>query len=106
MLQVARTSTGAYVSSRLAGDSSRERAQQEDEEEEAAGESLEVDELLCVTVDACGRAASGFMNAHFRYRASIAAAAEGNDADGDGCDDDDEAEREEQPYTAEVCSPS
>ena len=32
--------------------------------------SLEMDELLCVTVDACGRASSGFMNVHFRYCSS------------------------------------
>lgn len=47
-LQVARTSTGVYVSSRLSG-----RDSEADEEEPHP--SIEVDELLCVTVDACGR---------------------------------------------------
>ena len=77
-MQVARTSAGTYVSSRLAGPS--------EPEEEAPDVSLEMDELLCVTVDACGRASSGFMNVHFRYCSSAggrAAQPAGADADED-----------------------
>ena len=77
-LQVARTSTGVYVSSRLSG-----RGSEEDEED--MDPCLEVENLLCVTVDACGRSTSGFMNAHFLYsRARL-----GSDADEDGDVDSD-----------------
>lgn len=77
-LQVARTSTGVYVSSRLSG-----RGSEKDEGD--TDQCLEVENLLCVTVDACGRSTSGFMNAHFRY----SRAALGSDADVDGDPDSD-----------------
>ena len=90
-LQVARTSTGIYVSSRLSG-----RGSEEDEED--IDPCLEVENLLCVTVDACGRSTSGFMNAHFRY----SRARQGSDADEDGrLDDDLEIASEDE---AESCS--
>ena len=84
-LQVARTSAGVYVSSRLSG-------RESEADEEDAEPCLEVENLLCVTVDACGRHTSGFVNAHFRY-SRAALGSEDEDADDDledGSDDDPE----------------
>lgn len=96
-LQVARTSTGVYVSSRLSGRGS-------EEEEEDMDPCLEVENLLCVTVDACGRSTSGFMNAHFRY----SRAAQGGGADENGDLDSDlgiASEDDAESYSLEVAAP-
>ena len=89
-MQVARTSAGTYVSSRLAGPT--------EPEEEGPDVSLEMDELLCVTVDACGRSSSGFMNVHFRYRSSAGGRA-GQHACADGGED--QAHAVEEPRSAD-----
>ena len=89
-MQVARTSAGTYVSSRLAGHT--------EPEEEAPDVSLEMDELLCVTVDACGRASSGFMNVHFRYCSSAGGRAPQHAGAGA---DEDEPHAVEEPRSAD-----
>lgn len=84
-LQVARTSAGVIVSSRFSGHES-------EADEEDADPCLEVENLLCVTVDACGRSTRGFVNAHFRY-SRAAPASDDDDAEDyleDGSDDDPE----------------
>ena len=65
-MQVARTSAGVYVTSRLSGQGS-ESGHGSDLDEVDVDPCLEVEHLLCVTVDACGRPTSGFVSAHFRY---------------------------------------
>ena len=88
---MARTSAGTYVSSRLAGPP-----------EPGEGEpdaSLEMDELLCVTVDACGRSSSGFTNVHFRYSSGA-----GVDAGEDAQLTVDEPCRADEGRRSEACS--
>ena len=85
-VQVARTSAGTYVSSRLAGPT--------EHEEEEPDMSLEVDELLCVTVDACGRSSIGFMNVHFRYSSRVGSATQHA---GVSADEDQQYTMEEPP---------
>ena len=95
--QVARTSTGVYVSSRLSGRDS-------EADEEDTDPCLEVENLMCVTVDACGRSTSGFMNAHFRYSR---AALRSDDDEGDDLDEDLEggSDGDVETYSLEVGSP-
>ena len=66
---------------------------------------------MCVTVDACGRSTSGFMNAHFRYsRARSRGGGSGgadNDSDGDEDEDEDgdmadDEDINEEAYSVEV----
>ena len=87
--QVARTSTGVYVSSRLSG-------RESEADEEDADQCLEVENLLCVTVDACGRSTSGFMNAHFRYSRTAFCSDDGEE---DDLDDELEGESENDAET-------
>ena len=74
---------------------------------------MQVDELMCVTVDACGRSTSGFTNAHFRYSRARSRGGgsdgadndsdEDKDEDGDGDMTDDE-DIDEEAYSVEVWS--
>ena len=66
---------------------------------------MQVDELMCVTVDACGRSTSGFMNAHFRYSRARSWGGGSDGADSDTDEDGDMADDEdinEEAYSVEV----